>query len=96
MNTANAIGFFILGAFMQVIPLVSGASYGAADSQTLWLQFMSLITGSIGAGYLLRLAAQEVSVIAARIALRRAEARERQPQTARQGLSLGVRVRATF
>jgi hypothetical protein len=95
MNTANAIGFFLLGTVMQVVPLFGGAAAGVVDGQTLWLQFMGLVTGAIGAGYLLRMGGQEVSVLLARLALRRAEAREQFAQGARaqQAMPLGVRVR---
>lgn len=80
---------------MQVLPLLSGgASQGSWDTQTLWLQFMGLITGMIGTGYLLRVAADEASVLLARLALRRAEVREQIAQGARaqQAMPLGVRV----
>jgi hypothetical protein len=95
MNTANAIGFFLLGTIMQVMPLLGGAAHSTADGQTLWLQFMGLVTGGIGAGYLLRMGAQEMSVMLNRLALRRAEAREQMAQGARaqQAMPLGVRVR---
>jgi hypothetical protein len=99
MNTANAIGFFLLGTIMQVItrivPFEVGSGYAGAEGQTLWLEFMGLVTGAIGAGYLLRVGAQELSVVLARLALRRAEAREQFAQGARaqQSMPLGVRVR---
>lgn len=97
MNTANAIGFFLLGTIMQVLPLIvpleAGAGYGAAEGQTLWLQFMGLVTGLIGSGYLLRTAAQEFSVMLTRLALRRAEAREQLAAgRGKQSMPLGVRV----
>ena len=96
MNTANAIGFFLLGTVMQVLPLVDGsAAYGPETTQTLWLQFMGLVTGSIGGGYLVRTGFAEASVLLTRIAQRRAEAREQAAaaQGARQQMPLGgVRV----
>lgn len=98
MNTANAIGFFLLGTVMQVAPLFGGAHAGVADGQTLWLQFMGLVTGAIGAGYLLRMGAQEVSVLLARLALRRAEGREQLAQAAhaQEGQEMPLGVRVTF
>ncbi|MGC4071425.1 MAG: hypothetical protein QM760_02680 [Nibricoccus sp.] len=99
MNTANAIGFFLLGTIMQIIarvvPFEVGTGYAGAEGQALWLEFMSLVTGALGAGYLLRLGVQEMSVVLSRFALRRAEAREQFEQGARaqQAMPLGVRVR---
>ncbi|ATC64352.1 hypothetical protein CMV30_10520 [Nibricoccus aquaticus] len=99
MNTANAIGFFLLGTVMQVAALTAspsaGSSIGLADTQTLWLQLMGLVTGAIGAGYLLRMGAQEMSVMLNRLVLRRSEAREQitQGARARQAMPVGVRVR---
>lgn len=78
-------------AVPQFMPL-GGSTYGAENTQTLWLQLMGLVTGFIGAGYLLRMGAREVSATVARLALRRAEVREQLPQTAQQALPLGVRV----
>lgn len=100
MNTSNAIAFFILGTVMQVVPriasLAGGAGYGAAETQVLWLQFMGLVTGSIGAGYLLRMGAREASVAWSRFAQRRLEAREQLAQgEASQEVPLGG-VRVTF
>ncbi len=96
MNTANAIRFFLLGTVMQVVALTAspsaGASMGVADAQTLWLQLMGLVTGVIGAGYLLRVGANEVAGMLVRASLRRAEAREQLAQAAPQEIPLGVRV----
>lgn len=91
MNTANALGFLLLGTVFQTLPLMG---LGAHETQTLWLQLMGLVTGAIGTGYLLRIAASEVSIALSRLALRRAEAREQFEEGARaqQALSLGVRV----
>lgn len=99
MNIANAIGFFLLGTIMQVLPVIlrleAGATLGAEEAQALWLQFMGVVSAAIGGGYLLRIGAHEVSVMLARLAIRRAEAREQFAQGARaqQSMPLGVRVR---
>jgi hypothetical protein len=77
MNTANAIGFFLLGTVMQVLPSINGSpAYAPETTQTLWLQFMGLVTGVIGGGYLVRTGFAEASVLLTRFAQRRAEARE--------------------
>jgi hypothetical protein len=96
MNTANAIGFFLLGTVMQVLPLVDGSpAYGPETTQTLWLQVMGFVTGVIGGGYLVRAGVGEALVLLTRIAQRRAEVREQAAaaQGASQQLPLGgVRV----
>lgn len=95
MNTANAIGFFLLGAVMLVLPAIggSGASLDAQTTQTLWLQLMGIVTGFIGTGYLLRTATLEASTLLSRVALRRAEAREQRLRAATtRTMPLGVRV----
>jgi hypothetical protein len=94
MNTANALGFFLLGTVMQVLPRIGGGTPGDVESaQTLWLQVMSLVTGGIGGGYLLRMGLQEASTMLSRLSLRRAEAREQAAaQVTPQTMPLGVRV----
>jgi hypothetical protein len=93
MNTANALGFFLLGTAMQVLPLLGGASPSEATStQILWLQVMSVVTGAIGGGYLLRVGTAEALYAWARLAERRAEAREHRAQENAQPMPLGVRV----
>lgn len=97
MNNANAIGFLLLGTVMQTLPLVGGGTnLGAHETQTLWLQFMGLITGAIGMSYLMRTAAKEVSQVVSRLAVRRAEAREQLSQGARAQQSMPLGVRVTF
>jgi hypothetical protein len=99
MNTANAVAFFILGTVMQVLPQITslgGAGLGAQETQMLWLQFMGLVTGGIGAGYLVRMGAREASMLVGRIALRRADAREQTAQGARASQAMPLGVRVTF
>ena len=93
MNIANAIGFFVLGMIMQAVPQImplEGSAHGA-DTQTLWLQVMSVVTGAIGGGYLLRAGAREVSQAAARLLARRVEAKGTRTAPATLPLA-GVRV----
>ncbi len=78
---------------MQVLPLLGGVTPGeAASAQTLWLQMMSVVTGAIGGGYLLRVGVAEAAAVLSRIAERRAEAREQVAQENAQTMPVGVRV----
>jgi hypothetical protein len=96
MNTANALGFFLLGTVMQALPLMSASpAYDSGTTQTMWLQLMGLVTGGIGGGYLLRMGVAEATAGWSRIAWRRAEAREQASQGAQQTMPLGG-VRVTF
>jgi hypothetical protein len=93
MNTANALGFLLLGTAMQVLPLLSGGSpAGPATAQTLWLQVMSVVTGAIGGGYLMRVGLAEAVIAFSRMAERRAELREQAAQENAQPMPVGVRV----
>lgn len=99
MNTANAIGFLFLGTLMQVIALTAPASvvgsFGPEEARTLWLQFMGLITGAIGGGYLVREGSREMVAMLGRTWARRVEAREQVAQGAARRVPLGG-VRVTF
>lgn len=95
MNTANAIGFFLLGTVMQVLPWMNGAGYDPSSSQTLWLHFMGAVTGLVGGSYLLNQAWRETSAYVAQLAARRLEARERLAQARPREVPLGG-VRVTF
>ncbi len=93
MNTANAIGFFLLGTVMQVLPWTSGAGYDPSSTQTLWLQLMGAVTGLLGGGYLLNLGWREASAYVSQLVARRVEARERLAQARGREIPLrGVRV----
>ncbi len=97
MNTANAIGFLLLGTVMQVVALTAPESvvggFGPEAARTLWLQFMGLVTGALGGGYLVREGGREIVAMASRAWARRIEAREQVAQGAvRQVPHGGVRV----
>ncbi|HTQ30790.1 MAG TPA: hypothetical protein VMI53_06230 [Opitutaceae bacterium] len=56
MNLFNALGFFVLGLAMEVLPeltpvaaVPAGSSFG--DATALWLEFMGAVIFLIGSGY---------------------------------------------
>ena len=84
---------------MQVIALTAPTSvvgsFGSEEARTLWLQFMGLITGAIGGGYLVREGSREMIAMLNRAWARRIEAREQVAQGAVRQVPLGG-VRVTF
>ena len=57
MNSLSAVGFFVLGILLFILPqlaptLCPVSSYDGSSARALWLGLMGLVNGGIGAGRL--------------------------------------------